>query len=354
MRVQWHGHGRHGNWKYLADQGHQVWIWGGTRDTFTDSGIHMVASNDYQCIPWKELDYFSPVFYFQYPEIGYALQWIDPSKTKLFLAHHCHISHDIVRTLLDRGFKVVSHYVSKFVERNAYDQGVVSKVIANGLHDIFLTPVDLSKKHRGRWVSCSIYERGGSLLRKIFKAVQQAIPIAAQELHFSSYMESDKKHFINSEPGIVFHGSIPKQHVVELLDSSEYFIYPQMLEGGRVTHDTYSSVILEAISRGVIVIAFDVAGLRENFGHHIVLIPTPPFPMYDPYAAMNRSVSRRISKSVRAPIPPYSFAFPPFCRDSALDRRWHLQSTVPHSQIAIKDLCLGTHMDHTWGKVALG
>lgn len=270
--------------KFLADNGHTVWIYGATTETFIDYGIIMVSIKDVATIPWKDIDYFSPIFYLYNSDVWNVINIISPKRTKIFLTHHCHIEHKFTKYLEELGFSVVNQYVSNFVKRNAYPYNTNYDIISNGLHEIFFNRVDLSKKQKGVWVNCSIFERGGEMCLKIFEYVRSIAPNVATEINFASYMNTDIEHFINLPSYIKFHGSIPKSKIIKLLDKAEYFIYPQILSNNNVTHDTYSTVILEAISRGIIVIAWDVAGLRENFGDHIILIPTPKFPNYDPYA----------------------------------------------------------------------
>jgi glycosyltransferase involved in cell wall biosynthesis len=103
--------------------------------------------------------------------------------------------------------------------------------------------------------------------------VREASPAAATDLIFASYYTPDGGR------------SLSKRALAELVASAEFFVYPLVLQSGRVHHDTFACVVLEALAGSVDVVTWDAACLREVFGgDRVALVPPPACPGYDPRA----------------------------------------------------------------------
>jgi glycosyltransferase involved in cell wall biosynthesis len=110
-------------------------------------------------------------------------------------------------------------------------------------------------------------------------------PDVANHMNFLSYYTPDIMAHSLSDT-IENHGSKAKLEVRDLLLESDYFVYPLVLPNGLVHHDTFGTVVLEALACGVIVIVWDVACMKSVYGDKIVKIPVPDHALtnYNPTA----------------------------------------------------------------------
>jgi glycosyltransferase involved in cell wall biosynthesis len=140
-----------------------------------------------------------------------------------------------------------------------------------------------TSKRSGKWVFHALYERGGLFLEKLYNFIRKRYHyLHVKELHYASYqydiyntninIPRNKRNKLKND--IHFHGSLSKQELYKLLWDSDYFIYPLVLPWGMVHHDTFGTVVLEALACGVIVITWDVACLSDVYQDYIHLVPT--------------------------------------------------------------------------------
>eukprot|EP01041_Mallomonas_annulata_P001532 gene1532-2954_t len=162
-----------------------------------------------------------------------------------------------------------------------------------------------SPSRQGKWIFHATMQRGGGrILERIFTRVRkESTSQTAKELHYASYYTSDhtlpssnsnsnsnklrnNKGFSSSLSKFIFmHGSLSKQNIAKLLWNVEYFIYPLVLPWGMVHHDTFGTVVLEALSAGVLVLSWDVACLSDVYSNYIELLPIKVLnnDSYDPF-----------------------------------------------------------------------
>lgn len=269
--------------KHLVDKGHSVQIYGDP-NTYTDHNIQYIAEHDLDKVD-TDVDWYSPLFFLSYNAHMQLLHRLNPARTKVFLWFHCFIEDRYIIDLKNR-FRVYGQYVCRYVA-DAYSH-IVDKtnswVVYNGVNTIFTTEQIPSTK-QGNWIFHATYERGGNVARQIFSKVNALTPDVAKTLNMLSYYTPDVHRNISSS-NIINHGSKTKLEVRDLLLQSDYFVYPLVLDDGRVHHDTFGSVMLEALACGVIVIVWDVACVSTVYGDHVVKIPVPDHVKhyYNPHA----------------------------------------------------------------------
>ena len=260
--------------KYLVDHGNSVQIFGGN-GTYVDHGIQFISEHELSRVD-TDVDWYSPLFFLHLYNQNQVLNRINPDRTKVFLWFHCFIDNTAILEL-QRRFRIYGQYVSKYVS-DEYPHIISvtnSWVIYNGINPIFteLPIPDSSVKH-GKWIFHPVYERGGEVAKAIFHKVHVSNPAAAKHMNILSYYTPDL-HKHQSSDLITNLGSKTKTDVRDLLLTSDYFIYPLVLPDSRVHHDTFASVMLEALACGAIVVVWDVACISDIYGDHVVKIPVP-------------------------------------------------------------------------------
>jgi hypothetical protein len=271
--------------KYLVDKGHSVQIYG-VSDTYIDYGIQYISENQLSKVD-LDVDWYSPIFFCNLPNQRRLLTMLKPSRTKVFVWFQCFIHNSFIEEI-KQYFRTYGQYLSKYVAINYIDiiQLTNSWTIYNGLNEIFITPsIPDSTVKRGNWIFHPVYERGGSVAKSIFSKINKYNPIIANKLHLLSYYTPDKEKYTSTNT-IINCGSKTKVEVRDMLLKSDYFIYPLVLESGSVHHDTFGTVMLEALACGVIVIVWDVACISSVYEEYVVKIPVPEHvkQVYNPLA----------------------------------------------------------------------
>jgi hypothetical protein len=269
---------------YLANHGHDVIITG------TNPEPHI--SNDIQFIPYTyliESDIFSTIdiycpIYNLNNRHEHILSKLNPSKTTVWLWLHCFISDQSILDIKTKGYKVIGSYVSEFV-KSKYPDNIFdySCVMENGINDELIVS---NNKNRGYWIFDAVYERGCAVAQKVFDIVKQKRPEAAKKLNIASYFKNEISN--NNRAYIINHNSLSKKELFALLSVCEYFVYPLVLPHGGVHHDTYASVILEALAMGVIVVTWNVACIPYVYKDLVVAIE-PKGHGYDKSARFSRN-----------------------------------------------------------------
>jgi len=260
--------------KYLVDKGHSVQIYG-IANTYTDNGIQFISEHDIDKVD-LDVDWYSPIFFCNLENQRRLLSRLNPARTKILVWFHCFIK-DVFIEEIKHFFNTYGQYVSDYVAKE-YTHLIDVKnswTIYNGLNRIFITPSipDTSVK-RGNWIFHSVYERGGSVAKSIFSKINKYNTIIANKLHLLSYYTPDKEKYTSTNT-IINCGSKTKVEVRDILLKSDYFVYPLVLENLSVHHDTFGTVMLEALACGVIVIVWDVACISSVYDDYVVKIPVP-------------------------------------------------------------------------------
>ena len=182
----------------------------------------------------------------------------------------------------------VSGFVAHHVRPWATAAGIPYATIHNGLSPDVSGPDPGSIRELGSFVFHATFERGGAIARRVH-AKLHATTSDAPAFHVASYHTPDHWRQCGEAPHpMTAHGSLSKRQLASLLWRCDYFVYPLALPDGRVHHDTYGCVVLEALASGCLVVTWDVACMRSVYGEAcpaITLLPPPHDPTYDPHAA---------------------------------------------------------------------
>lgn len=280
--------------KYLTDVGHELHILGPVRNR---SSTYQGKIQMYPCteesiheIQLHDADVFCPIYFVQ--ESVPLLQRLDPMKTMLWLMVQWFIDEALILQLM-HVFRVKIQCVSPFVDMHYPRIHATHKaVITNGIHPDFCSDIQRPEVKKGNWIFFASYERGGPVAVQVFQYAKKLLPDVATKMHLCSYytpQQGDLQRIAQKDSSIEMHGSVAKSELLRLLDESDYFVYPLVLENGIVHHDTFGCVILEAMARGVIVVTWDVACNRTLYGDNILQLPVLPEEGYDPLAKYGRN-----------------------------------------------------------------
>ena len=195
------------------------------------------------------------------------------------LAHDKKVIHKIASICKTNNLKLmfipIAPAVEDYCRRNYKDipthkiQNAVSK-------DIFCQKSLTANKDKfGHYAFFPCWPRGGSAAERVARATNAVI-------HKPSANYKLGKHAMKQE-----------------LDKCDYFVYPLVLPNGSVHHDTYGCVMHEAMACGVIVITWDIIGLRELYGDNIILLDPPPCKGYNPNATFGRNKEMLSGTSMR-------------------------------------------------------
>ena len=260
----------------LAQKGHSIHIVGMADHSYENKGLyfwslyHILADASF----WGDVNIYCPLFYLHDQGHAAILQMLNRNSVLVWLWYHCFISDSSVEHFRSQGWKLIASFVSEWQCKHCrLDWFLSSTCIGNGISPLFLEPSTLQtpNERAGNWIYHATMERGGSVAQRVLEYVNQRNPRAAHTLHYASYYAPDQNHRpTSSSCSIVLHGSLSKREVAALLGKSDYFVYPLVLPSGHVHHDTYGSVILEAISRGVIVVTWNVACIPTVYQKYVV------------------------------------------------------------------------------------
>lgn len=127
------------------------------------------------------------------------------------------------------------------------------------IHSAFLTNTteDVAEKTNQSMVWLASWERGGDVALKVFEKLQWPS---------KNFFRNDYYHHSFSQD---------KQSISKILSQSDYFVYPLVLQDGRVHKDTFACCVSEALAHGVIVISFGIAALKELYDGYVDFIDFP-------------------------------------------------------------------------------
>jgi glycosyltransferase involved in cell wall biosynthesis len=272
---------------YLSKAGHKVYIIGMSDVTYMTHGVtvcrHTIVEDDDFCY---DIDIFCPLFVTHLYITDYILSKLNPNVTKIWLWLQLFVHEKYINILREDGFKVIASFLAPYV-RDKYDLSLFHShvTIGNAIGPIFMTPIKGSNR-KGNWVFHASYERGGEVAMRIMERAHTIMPESAKLLHYASYYTPDHQKQVqgSGKCNTVYHGSLSKIGVSSLLSQCDYFIYPLVHNNGTVHHDTYGSVMLEALARGVIVITWNVACIPSVYSDYVVKIDPKCVGGYEPFA----------------------------------------------------------------------
>jgi glycosyltransferase involved in cell wall biosynthesis len=262
--------------------GFKVYMLGFSDESFIEDGVQYVAHFETDVyVPWKDLDWFCPLFYTSDYGVQQCLRKLDKHRTKVLLWFQC--------VLLQHHLGPLIHYdlhaccPSQYAKTHASQFIAHTWIVPNSISPLFYNGSEvLLKKVPGRWAYFAVFERGGDIAVKTFQQVRSVNPSAATEMLIASYYTPDFNR--DYDTSIVKKvGSMSKQQIRDMLQTTEYFVYPLALPNSTIHHDTYASVVLEALACGVIVVTWNVACLKDVYGsaNAVVFIDPPHFHGYD-------------------------------------------------------------------------
>jgi hypothetical protein len=208
--------------------------------------------------------------------------WIDPTygykwpnlKTIVFW---CHIKH-LFWELGVKRFKqmypncklivnTITNFTKTYLDSSApYYTKYFDKVIS--IRNPILPSTFTSKKIPRSFIFHSTFDRGGELMYKAYKGLNYD----DKSLVVCSYCPLIEHDIIGCKMK-----SMSKDQLYDTLSSTEYYIYPGVssCDKHRLIKETDCCAVAEALLHEVIVFAFPVGALLENFGDCIVWIPFP-------------------------------------------------------------------------------
>ena len=279
--------------KYLVNHGVKVHVLGITNVSYLDesSGVYFYALQDFPVEQARMYHWYTPLFYTNDPPHYQILEHLDPMHTKVFVWFHCFLwTTDQIKYMEQKGFDVYGVCVSQWVKEYYTKDFAHEKlwVVENGISTLFHSNVSSPSGKRGNWIFHAVFERGGIVATKAFERISQIMPSAAHKLNVMSYFTEDDRKLasIKRNKNIVFHGSVSKTKVRDMLADTEYFVYPLVLPDpdNDVHHDTYGCCILEALAMGVIVVTWNVGCIPVVYKDLVVAIPPPEsHPGHIPY-----------------------------------------------------------------------
>lgn len=158
---------------------------------------------------------------------------------------------------------VVSHVRDRFPE-------LKTTLIPNPLMDDIIKEVlelNIPKKPH-KFIFHAAWARGGNVA---VEAVRQ-LDFVDKEFHAFDYLLATHAH---SDSFFNIHNGVDKKTLFTHLAESEYFLYPLYTPYQDVHKDTFSCVVAEAISLGVIPITYRLGALPENFNGYCQWLDAP-------------------------------------------------------------------------------
>jgi glycosyltransferase involved in cell wall biosynthesis len=270
--------------RYLVGKGHAVTITGIVNSFVSTEGVNMCPIS---YVNLNEYDVYCPLFYTDLKENIFILSRLN-KKCIVWVWMHCFVNEHDIRCIKNMGFRVIGSAPSSFVTSSYIRHDVYESLapIGNGVNQLFIdTPKGTPQQRKGNWMHHASFERGGLAALRVFDYVKSKSPETCNTFSFASYYTPDHNVIQSMDrDNVRWYKSVPKRKIAELLSMSDYFVYPLVIPDGSVHHDTFGSVILEAIACGAIVITWNVACIPEVYNDVIVQIHPKGGADYDKYA----------------------------------------------------------------------
>ncbi len=278
--------------EYLAKQGHEVVfvtdkLEPQLESQYKNNGIEYIPGKEYYGVKYtnidfdgienKEFDILISMLWFQH----YNTLPIKVTKSLIYWSHMqwiygiSELTNYAKENNLSLGFVHISDWEKSMTEnivnhtKIAYDR-TWSVTIPNPILDEMVNEVMESNPVRKphKFIFHAAWARGGNVA---VDAVRQ-LDFVDKEFHSFDYLmatHSHKDSFFN------LHNGVDKKTLFTNLAESEYFIYPLYTPYQDVHKDTFSCVVAEAISLGVIVVTYPLGALPENFEGYCVWLDFP-------------------------------------------------------------------------------
>ena len=170
--------------------------------------------------------------------------------------------------------KIYINTITKFTnkvldEHFGYYREFVDKIsdIRNPLLLDMIHPVNNKIQHS--FIFPASFDRGGKLACDVF----DRLSFKDKTMTISSYVNSDIGLTFNESYTVTTKG---KRDLFNTLSRTEYFLYPGISsETLRIIKETDSCIVSECLLHEVIVFAFPVGGIYENYKDNVVWIPIP-------------------------------------------------------------------------------
>lgn len=161
----------------------------------------------------------------------------------------------------------ITNFTKTFLDKFAPFHTNYSDKIVSIRNPILPSSVD-NKKIPHSFIFHSSFDRGGELMYKAYRG----LTFGDKSLTVCSYVPWIVDDIIGCKLK-----SMSKYQLYDTLSSTEYYVYPGVSGGDkfRLTKETDCCAIAEALLHEVIVFAFPVGALVENFGDCVIWIPFP-------------------------------------------------------------------------------
>jgi hypothetical protein len=255
----------------LGSAGHNIWIGSNSCNDekcihgvkyISHSGIHDIEGVvDVLIIP----TWVNPNLDFKWKRVSRLVLW---SHLKLFPREGILQRFKALHPDSKIYYNAITEYVHKWVgEHHPYYTNYIHKV-GHVRNPILLDMAcDASIKTPHSFIFPASFVRGGELACKVF----DGLTFPDKTMTFCSYIGNDlvehEKYRIQT---------FGKRKLYETLAKTEYFVYPGVCsKTTELTKETDSCCVAECLLHEVIVVAFKVGALYENYGDCIVWIPLP-------------------------------------------------------------------------------
>ena len=118
------------------------------------------------------------------------------------------------------------------------------------------------------YIYSTTWERGGDFAVKVFRTIRRSFPNAT--FHIASYHDSIPEK-VRDEPGVLVHGSLSKDELMDLLSRTDTMLYPTT-----VHKDTFSCTISEALACGCRVVSYAQGALECLYEGLVEFVTVPP------------------------------------------------------------------------------
>lgn len=208
--------------------------------------------------------------------------WIDPTLTYKWsnlktLVFWCHTKEFPLEGTLKkfrtmypkctRTINTITYFTKSFLDtfhpyyKNYFDKSV-------SIRNPILPNTADNKKISHSFIFHSSFDRGGKLMYKAYTG----LTFGDKSLVVCSYNPEIDDDIIGCKMK-----SMSKYKLYNILSSTEYYVYPGVNGGDKytLTKETDCCAVAEALLHEVIVFAFPVGALKENFGDCVIWIPFP-------------------------------------------------------------------------------
>ncbi len=302
-----------------------------------DNGVWYVPR-----VPDDGIDVFVPMFFAHNPEVLQALTRLAPDAV-VVMWMQCilrpHMWAASLPMLTSRRTLVVgpTNFSLQLLPDALRERFVIPNALNPDVYPYDPALLRAPERRLGTWVFHACWERGGEVALRVFARYPQR-----RTMLVSGYYPGAEAPDEGLRRNL---GSLSKHALRDALSDCDYFVYPLVAPNGTVQHDTFGCVVLEAMARGVICVAWRTACLPELYGDHAVLVDPPPYCQGSPAAAFGRCGAMNGEDSVRALLDAVtSLDADPVAKEALRARamRWACSQTWANSGAKLDSLLAST------------